>query len=114
MRPALWSGCRSEGTGWQMGIGKCGEKEHGETRMCAGEQGRAQLQARQAVPIFLELEALKGHMSLQREEVETQAHPGHLSTDIAQAGRPPGPRGMACLFYPLRTLPSASLASGGH
>lgn len=47
--------------------------------------------ARQEVtPVFSELEGLKGHVSLQREEIETQTHPGHPSTDILSSEAPRG------------------------
>lgn len=53
------------------------------------ENEAAEHHERQEVtPLFSEVEGLKGHVSLQREEMETQTHPGHLSTDLAQARKP--------------------------
>ena len=65
------------GGDWTAGgdIGKFAESEQGKPTRRAGEQGWAQqLLTQEVTPVSSELEGLKGHVSLQREEVEAQAH----------------------------------------
>ena len=121
VRPALWSGCRLQGAGWQVGDWQIQrERARGSphARVCAGVQGQTQPPIRQEVALVSsELEGLTGHVPLQRREVKAQTHPGHLSTDRAQARKPLQGLEAHSPFSPSHldpSLPSPSPTSGSH
>jgi len=117
VRLAVWSGCKLEGTGQQVGkLANFQTVSKGKLTHGAGEQAWAQqLTTQEVTPVSSELEGLKGHVSLQREEVEAQTHLGTSPSTELKPGSPSAAWGHA-VSPPHQdpSLPSPSLTSGSR